>query len=647
MEDSTAENSDSKPSAESPAEAPAATRLDFPEGMISDAEEVSEGLVAASERRPGFHALLALDPKLKWAIGGFFVLVLVLVALLPHIWRVTPARLPVVRVSGLDYLEAKSLAKAARALTTAGDYKKAMANWHLALVNNPADAGTLRGVLETALLAPDPPLDFSSAVLQAGFSLLDLAETNAADLNLVVAALSHVQQDEYAALAGDPRAKGLDLRAYAGLAESNFRLGRMKRFDELWRARAKELEADPEAMLHLAAWRAGWGPASTSITGRSALNEALKSADVVRATTARRLMLRVASIDQNLEAYQQSFDWLVEHHADRVVEHVGLWELLVESGQRPEAERLARAFAAPAATAAELTGLARWLGDLGLADVAVQRIQNQMKQFGYSTDLWSTLASLLVRLERWNDLKDTAMNLRADASLQGKLDGYSLYLAGLADHHLLRSGNAEEEFRSAARGHFGDPFLAFVAARTLTEIGYPAIAEQLLRRVETEFGGRAEFWFALCAAAYRNHDSATLAESARKAYALAPKRMEIANNYAATMIAFHQNPQEVVQLTLRLHLDHPSDRAIAQNHAAALIQNDRLDEAESLLKQWDPDKLPAMEASTVLLSWAELWLKRGNAAKARENYSRIKSSFLIEPQKQWFTAEMAKLQRRG
>ena len=58
-------------------------------------------------------------------------------------------------------------------------------------------------------------------------------------------------------------------------------------------------------------------------------------------------------------------------------------------------------------------------------------------------------ASKLVAEKRWIDLRSTALAMRNEPNLQTVLDGYSLFLTGLADQHLRRTGAAGQSVRKA------------------------------------------------------------------------------------------------------------------------------------------------------------------------------------------------------
>lgn len=591
----------------------------------------------------GFKSLLRADPRFGIALVVFALLGAGLFALLARVWRVTPDSLPVVRISGLDGLQARALRRNAAAAEAAGDFVAARKGWQAALANNPADVNALRGVLRSVMETIDAK-PAQAATIQQALWLLTLGETNRADLSLAVAVLGRLESDDLALSLGDSRAADLDDAAYTALTEASFRQNRTERFGALWQARAAMLDKDPEAALYRAAWLAAWGPSTTLLAARRALDAGAAQADPKLAITAHRLKLWAAGNTLNLEEFRQSLAWLEERHADRLRDQAQLCRLLMSGGKRAEGARLARGLSQPATTAAELIYLAETLSSLGLTDEAAKRLEDSLGTFRSAPAVWITLAKHDIKLARWAELRELATGIRENPDLSALLNGYSRFLTGVADASLRRRGPAAQAFRAAVSSPGWDPALAFDSAALMQTLGFPAEAAGLLRQVQGDFTGQAEFWFTLSSAAYADQNADLLLESATKAYELAKNTRGAVNNYVAALLICRKEPAKALEILLNLRAAAPGDDRLAINQALALLQNGRTDDAAALLKSMNPAALPAAAAASVHYAWAEYHLLGGRLTEARAAYAQVNPSFLFPRQKEWFEAQAAKLE---
>lgn len=589
--------------------------------------------------------------KDRWFALAFVIMILVVVSLvltLPRIWVVSPSHMPVViRVSGLDYLQSRALRSTGMKEMEQGRYEVAFRAFESAVANNAVDIQSLRGMLRAVLHWPEPPRSLAVHAANNSMWLLAVTKTNRDDLDLAAQALGHLEEDNYLQVLTLPSRRDLSLQAFASVAESFFRIGQPAQFEALWQERSKELRADPVASLYQAAWLSGWGSAMTYAEGRRGLAAGLQSTNTSMAKLAHRLSLAVASVELNPGDYRRNLDWLAQNHSDRVSEHVGLWRLLEAVGRRDEAVTLAKRFARPPETARELITLCNALAELDMRQVAIERIDQERARFGYDVSVWTMLARLHIAQKDWEQLGELALTIRNDPTLSTQLDGYSRFLTGLSDYHLERRQSAEAEFKEAAHGNFGEPSLAFSTAGELRELGFPGLAADMLKQVQSSFTNRLDFWFQLTVAAHATHNIPMMTEAATEAFRLAPDNPSVVNNYAAMLLITRRDPQEAVRLTLRLLAHDAQNGDLAINHALALLQNGRLEEAVSILKQFDAENMPGQQAAAVRIGWAEYFLRRGDAAKAREEFRKVNAGLLQPIQKEWFDAELQKLENRA
>lgn len=592
----------------------------------------------------GTLTVLYYDVWFRFAVGAVLLSGVLLAVGLPKIWRVTPdGFLPVVRVSGLDFVQAWSLRRSAERFERQGQLADCIVAWRAASFNNLGSPELARGPIATLVRQPRPEKEFIGIGVDRALWLLRLTRTNAADLSLVTRFFRKYELDDFVVQLADPKAAELSDDALGDLMVSLFNTRQSDRFGELWDKHQSKLAGDPALRLHRSAWQAVWGPPRTLRSGRQEVAAALESKDPALAKLAHQMELVVSFALNDIPAYQDSLAWLAEHHADQVRDHVGRWQLLVSNGRREEAKTLAKSFSRPPASASDAVGMARVFSLLELDDYAAEFLGNHLTEFGYSPQIWVQLAQQHIRLKQWTELRALALQLRNAPDLRGQLEGYSQYLAGLAELRLRRPDAADKAFAKAATGQFSDPLLAFNVATEIVRSGYPSYGKRLLQTLESKFGDKAEFWLHLTGAAYEARDMAVLSTAAQKAWELDPKRIAHINNYAAVLLVTRQKPEQAIQLSMQLLAAEPENNDRKVNHVLALLQNQRLDEAEKLLKSLNPAGLNLNEGAIANYGWFELHIRRGEKELARRLYPAIERSQLLQPQLDWMDAEFNKL----
>jgi tetratricopeptide (TPR) repeat protein len=236
--------------------------------------------------------------------------------------------------------------------------------------------------------------------------------------------------------------------------------------------------------------------------------------------------------------------------------------------------------------------------------------------------------------------------MRNEPALQGRMAGIASFLEGLV---ALRTGDNEgaaKQFAIAAGGRFPKVSDAFAVSERMLKYGFPEQSALLLKTIESQYSNDVQFWAQLTTAAYESRQMDIMTRAAKKTMDLAPNELIYVNNYAAVLLALRQNPEEAVKLTFRLILKSPENRDYQINHSLALVQNARLEEAETLLKRFNPATMNPVEAASVNLAWFVIHLRRGNVAQAREVVRAIDTSRLMEPQVRWIGEQIKKLETR-
>lgn len=570
---------------------------------------------------------------------GFFSLIFVLLVVflslfLPRIWRQTPAGFnPVLRVSGLDLWQASSLRRTALKEAAAGRTTEAVHAWRSAVVNSAADVDLIREGLGYVASLPQPPKDQMGFALNYSFWLLRLAGTNAADAELALRLLSKYGLEDYVVNIGSRLEDSLRPESAKFLAKSYFGQSRIEQFERLWKRHEAVFREDPELMLFHRAWQANWGPPATLQEGRLALAEATSNARL--RLQALRLQLQVSYAMRDEATFAKTLRALEDEREARLSDHALHWLLMSALGRRDEARELARNFSNSPRTPAEARTLMMVLERLGLLDAAVSLGEQQLRTFGFDSELWLAHADTLIRAKRWEDLRTVAFSIRNELSLQGGLDGYSQYLEALAEMNLERPEAARAAADRLSRSTNMDPDLCRSIAREMLKIGFADVAATLLRSVEKPNASDAIYWYERTSAAFLSDDINDLAFAARKAYELNPADPSIMNNYAASLIVTRSNPAEAIQLTLKVLLGRPGDVASELNHILALLLNDRVGDAERALRQLNSLSLSSAEASIYHLAWFEVHMKAKDWAAARVAYGKIDPRKLVSRQATW------------
>ncbi|MFO1460562.1 MAG: hypothetical protein U1G08_14270 [Verrucomicrobiota bacterium] len=553
--------------------------------------------------------------------------------------------LPEFRMSALDKLQAASLARGARKESEAGRVDEAVLGWQAAIANDPGDPRLHRGLIESLLAPPEVSPKYLTLGAANALFLLRLTQTNAADLDLTARLFSRYGLDSFLASYLQPREGSLTREQAAAYLKALFNLNSMEAFASTWNRYSNSLAADPEIKLYFAAWQAGWGPPSEM---RPA-GDQLASATTNRATAnlARRLTLSVASSRSDIDTFERALQELSDARGDRIRDHIAHWRLLVRIGQRDRASQLARNFATPAESSGEVAALADAYNSLGLADAAATLLESQMPVFNYSPEIWQRLGELYSQKQRWGDLRALAFQVRASDRIPVSQIGLTWYWEGLAELNLGRPDSAKEDMKRVVEYPPEDPLTAFRIATGLQQNGFPEQATQLLTRLEKEFGDRASYWLQVVAAAHEAKQFDVMEAAARRGYALATNNPVFINNYAACLLVQRTNAPLAVQLTLKRLTASPNDPGANLNHALALLQNGRLEDAERILDRLSPANLAASNRSILEFARFELNLRRGNREAALKAYRAIDPGELMPPQVMWLEKSYNELTRGG
>ncbi|MFM8360462.1 MAG: hypothetical protein ACKOET_18080 [Verrucomicrobiota bacterium] len=586
--------------------------------------------------------LLRDEPAFRWAVGGILFLFALLVLLVPRILITTPRGFtPVIRVSGLDLLQAAALRRSARAGEQAGNFNAASQAWISAVANNPGDPALLQGFLGllATQAAPDPK--WLGQVLARGSFLLQLSQTNQSDLELVARVFHRYELDDWVVARLQARIESLTPAGAATLAEALFSAARMRELGELYDRHPATPGVDDSARLCHAAWRAGWGPAPGV---RAALDE-LQAAIGIESTrvAARRRRLVVHSARWDLASYEKDLEGLEADGADLLRDHVRHWLLLSTNGQRARALALVREHTRPPRNATEAELLLRAYLDLGVPDLALAFMKTQLANFPADPQVWFLLAQNVMEARQWDELRLLASQMRNRPAIAASFGSYPDLLEGLSEFHADHAERARASFDKVVRTPPPTPLLSLEAATGLQRLGFASHAAELFTSVEGQYTNRVDLWLQTAKAAHDARQAALVLRACRRAYDLAPNDPLLANNYAAALLLQRTNAAEAIRITFDLAGRAGTRPAFRINHAVALVQNRRPAEALAVLQSVSAAALPPAERSLWHLCRFEAELAVGQPDQAREAAARVELRYLFPNQLDWLKARLREL----
>src|SRR2546426_5575062 len=96
--------------------------------------------------------LVLYEPLFRWALLGVLLFLPLLALFVLRIWTVSPRGFtPIIKVSVLELLQARSLKRSALRAMSGNRYEDALSSWRISVANNPAEPELLRGYLKTIL----------------------------------------------------------------------------------------------------------------------------------------------------------------------------------------------------------------------------------------------------------------------------------------------------------------------------------------------------------------------------------------------------------------------------------------------------------------------------------------------------------------
>lgn len=609
---------------------------------------------------------MAESPAFRLVVLLFLLLAVGVPLTVLKLWRVSPPGVtPVERISLLDRVQAWSLKRNARSATERGDYEAAKSAWRAALANNPADPDGLREALKV-LPRTAEPAESASLALAFGGWLLRLSETNlVSDLELVASVWNTCELHERTAQLLTLTTNLVSPELTRLRAVAYFRSGNTLAFQHLLRtdpeldktiraaleplpADARLTRAEEELRLVSLAWLAGWGPEETRARAEARLRE---MAEVPRLEALAYEMLMTAYLQRrDVEACEATLKHLENTGRATLTIRSSYWRLLAATGRRKEAVELIHAANPVPRTDAEVIRLVATYAALELFEEADQLCVRYLNDPPWLQEGALIRTDLLIRLRRWEDLRQLAYRLRLYPTIMNALGGFSAFLEGVAQWHEGYRDDADRSFEAAAHAGFNDIRLAMRVAENLIRLGAAKHAATILDspRLATTITNTPGYLALRMQAAGQLRDAGELYEAARALYELAPNNPVAMNDYAAALLLLRTNVEKAVAQTFRLLQVYSNSPAIKLNHAIALTMNRRFDEADTLLREVSPTDMtsPAHQAQYYLAVF-ELRLRQGrkaDALAALTELRRIGTAELFPVQVQWLESVVPELE---
>jgi thioredoxin-like negative regulator of GroEL len=564
-------------------------------------------------------------------------LIAVLIALsLPKIWRTTPADFPgaTVKVSWIDLIQAKSLARSARKAAREEDWEAALHASRGALANNLGNPRLHRDLLQLLRSAPQTDLASPALLFTSSSWLLALGRTNQSDLTLIADVLEKYGAPTMALAFLDRRRDADSPSITAARARCLLSAGKYRPFGELWKQHADQwASSDSNSVMthYVDAWLAATDSETEGIEALERLR-ASSSQNAPSGLTAARLLHQVAGLRRRIDDLNHALARLEKAGAASATHHAVLWLALMEDGRVEEARRMAADYDK---VPQDPDAAARYVGALNalqLSPRAVQFLEANIQRYGHSPAIWRAYFDVLARERRWTDLQRLAGSLRAATGRQEVLFPDIVFAEYRAAHSEGRRRDADALARELIGLDFTQPDAALAIAGALRASGQPERARELLKANEVALDDDPEFWMELFGTARDLGDVDELRRASEGFARVSPESPLVPINRAAILLITGDDPAEALQLTFAALTRQPNSYALAINHAIALVRNGRAAEADRLLTAIPTASLPPEAVSNHGLALAEVREAQGRWADVLRIAPEVDRSRLLQPQ---------------
>ncbi|MCS1411045.1 MAG: hypothetical protein M2R45_04240 [Verrucomicrobia subdivision 3 bacterium] len=600
-----------------------------------------QGKFAKQAERSRFLRLLLSSVWFQLAVLFCCLIVVgVGIALLPLFQSSPDGVTPVLRVSGLDLIQASRFQKNAEEAFAKGEYERANYLWKAALWRSPGDLEITRGALENSFAADTQNWEWLGDSLVYARRYLHLAQTNEVSVERVSQFCDKRNLISLILELLEPRRGQLPASQQGILYKAFFKLRRPSEMRKLWTEMSDEARSDAEIRLYHDAFIAGWGKIDQkSLEALERLQQASASGN--DQLLASQLLLDVYKQGRKVDAYGEVLERLRNEGQAAHFHHAAYWVLLFEANRPNVARHQAEDYwlnliRKPMTSAIEFATVAKAYNQIGLPGRALDLFKSFEGEFSRFTEYWAAYGSVLVNQEKWEELRILALKTRNDDFNSRVIRAYSYYLEGLADAGQGWTYNAGRAFDSVLEAEANLTIeQAIEMAWQVYNIGYPEISSRLIENYRADLESNLKYWVITFAGAYKLKRADLILDAAKRMMDLDPSNVLSINNFAAALLVRRDKPEEAIGYTLQLYNRDPSVPGFVLNHALALLQNGRQQEAERLFRSLNPNQMRTELLTSLGLGWFELYFLQGNREKAERALLDINETHLFPEQKDW------------
>ena len=541
---------------------------------------------------------------------------------------------PPIKISLLDHLQARSLARTARGAMAAREGQAALHAWRSAIGNHPGNAGYNQAFLETLIQFDHQKTEWNHG-LQTCLWLLNLSQTNRTDLELTCQVLEHYQLHSETLQLIDHYPQAQTTLMEQHYLKALFKSGDEQKFHEHWLVSTDQTRNEPELNFYRQAYEAA---RATGVQRASIAASLKETAPELDQEIRHRGMLYVYDKINDIKNYEAILEEMTEEFSVTIGDQLQYWMLLARNNQVERAQEMAQSLIIAPKTGQEVLKVADAYSRLGLSDLAFRYLRNYTTALGFSEQRRWAEIQLLLRDKRWSDLHAFALNLRQLPNVPEADLGLSHYLEGVVNLKTKRTSDAEAAFHQIRRYRMDSSHVGLYVGANLWELGYAEEAYSALSPQRERYANNLSFWDLLFDVTTHLQLPRQMLVAAENRYRLDRTSIIYKTDYSSLLISLHSQPEHALALTLEATLEQPDNPLLQINHAQALILNHRIQEAMALLRKIDPTTLNAGIYQGYAFAWLSVCHLTEKRDLARKLIPDIIPALLLPGDRRYFRA---------
>ncbi len=601
-------------------------------------------------RRHSFHLSMR-----DWIFRSTLVLPLLacasLLLVIPKIWIVSPEGMqPAIRISLLDSLQARSLAKQAALLESQARHLTAIAAWNASIANHPFHSVTLRRILHAFPKMDVPQRGHVAKALWHARMLVAAEDSQTADLLLAVQCLLQMGGIiEAGALLEDC---GGAMGAEECVMGAALCLLNDRRVPDPWMSGLMHTAADgdPFARWVLAAFQEayppGWQSGPRVSYWRCSVDISNERQGLWFLILKPHLDFWVACKGDDMGRFEATFQLLVRQGLVKAWHHILYWRRCLRAGKSEQVlHQMGEMQLHQLLNVPQILACAGIYLELDALDACRTLVASFLEIFPHGSELWLLRGDLALKEEAWFELRQHATRMRMQPLLR-HLDGYAYFFEAEGLRQQGRLFAARPLFRAWIDSPVVLPALDRRITRYLRESGFHDLAMMRYRLLEPHYAEDLGFWQEVFDFAHDMGQTRYLETASHRLHVLSPRSAIYANNYAAVLLALREDPSRAIGLTFSLVQQFPTDLTSRINHVHALLQNGRMDDASAVLASMHPVSLPATHRSAFDLALFEFYYRQSRFEDALELADLMRLEVLLPPQQAWGREVIKRLDQR-